>query len=404
MSSNPSSSTKLADPKKDETFAASSSTETSMSLHGLLQYQGGSNRSKPNARTPTLRKRLSALKSSDLGVGWANVLVSLLLLCIVTNLEFTVVYKWSSGEQQNVPSLVGIPSWTEHFLGQAQDVFFDPFHVLHQPTTNDADQDAVLRKSLLSYRERAALLKFEPDLGVDPSSEHFTKRTKSIAFMIKLDGQWFQLNQNFFNQNADYNDFSGGYKRFYDTLPPEFVREPATIKLMDAFQAKYNLPDGELILLQMQTSWVFPGDEDRCLTGQGIHTDGADRAMLVVLNRDNIEGGRNAIYKDVHGQNAVIKPFVLKEGDSLFWKDNQVFHHVEPAQVKDTSNVEGPSGTRTVIIAHYPAMHYITGHQNWNNRLVYEQESMVGNTTDDDEFVGVVTKALESFYSWTKAF
>ena len=369
-----------------------------MSLRGLLQYQGGSNPSK------TLRKRLSALKSSGQEVGWANVLVALVLLCIVTNLEFTVVYKWSSGEQPNVPSLVGIPSWTEHFLGQAQDVIFNPFHVLYQPTTNDTEQDAVLRKSLLSYRERAALLKFEPDLGVDPSSEHFTKRTKSIAFMIKLDGQWFQLNQNFFNQNADYNDFSGGYKRFYDTLPPEFVREPATIKLMDAFQAKYNLPDGELILLQMQTSWVFPGDEDRCLTGQGIHTDGADRAMLVVLNRDNIEGGRNAIYKDVHGQNAVIKPFVLKEGDSLFWKDNQVFHHVEPAQVKDTSNVEGPSGTRTVIIAHYPAMHYITGHQNWNNRLVYEQESMVGNTTDDDEFVGVVTKALESFYSWTKAF
>ena len=252
-----------------------------------------------------------------------------------------------------------------------------------------SEEDAVVQKRLLTEKELVSLLSFEKDLGVDPSSEYFTKRTKSIAFMVNLNGSWFQLNHNFFNQNADYNDFSGGYKRFYDTLSPEFVRNPGSVKLLNAFQEKYKIPRGELVLLQMQTSWVSVGDEQRCLTGQGIHTDGADRALLVVLNRRNIDGARNAIYRDIQGKDAVVEPFVLEEGDGLFWKDNQVFHHVEPAQVKDTAvhdpsyPQEGGCGRRTVIIIHYPAMHYITGEPNPNNLLmanISQQEPALGNS------------------------
>ena len=247
--------------------------------------------------------------------------------------------------------------------------------------SDERNADASIEQKLLSDKERISLLSYESELGVDPSSQYFTKRTKSIAFMLKLQGQWLSLTHDYFNQNAGYNDFSGGYKRFYDTLPASFVREPATIKLLESFQERYCIPEGELVLLQMQTSWVFQGDEGRCLTGQGIHTDGADRALLVVLNRQNIDGARNSIYRDVKGRDAVVKPFVLGEGDALLWKDNKVFHHVEPAQVRDKS-VRDPAfpdhegcGRRTVIIVHYPAMHYITGEANKNNLLMENETS-----------------------------
>ena len=104
---------------------------------------------------------------------------------------------------------------------------------------------------------------------------------------------------------------------------------------------------------------------DQCLTGQGIHSDGADRAILVCLERNNVVQAESAIFSDLRGQHAVLDPFVLKEGHALLWQDNRVFHHVAPARLKDPQT----DGSRTVLIAHYPAFHYLSGQTNPNNTL-----------------------------------
>ena len=87
--------------------------------------------------------------------------------------------------------------------------------------------------------------------------------------------------------------------------------------------------------------------------------------MLICLNRENVAGARNSIYEDTDGYKPVIKPQVLAEGNVLYWKDNEIYHYVEPAALEDKSKM----GTRTVMIAHYPAMQYITGETNPNNTL-----------------------------------
>lgn len=56
---------------------------------------------------------------------------------------------------------------------------------------------------------------------------------------------------------------------------------------------------------------------------------------------------------------------MLKEGEVMFWNDNEVYHYVEPVRLDDTNK----GGQRTVLIAHYPAMHYITGKPNPNSTL-----------------------------------
>ncbi|MEA5462636.1 2OG-Fe dioxygenase family protein [Leptothoe sp. PORK10 BA2] len=218
---------------------------------------------------------------------------------------------------------------------------------------------------LLSRCERLELLSSCGSLGPDPSSRHFTKRTKSIAYVMCIEGQWFQLRADFFSQPQQYNDFSGGYKRFYRELPAEFLGCRATQKLLTAFQQTYQLPEKELILVQVQTSHVNSDNVDQCLTGQGIHSDGADRAMLVCLQRDNVTHAENAIYHDLHGHQAVLEPFILPEGHGLLWQDNRAFHHVAPAQLADPQR----EGSRTVLIAHYPAFHYLAGKTNPNNTL-----------------------------------
>lgn len=233
----------------------------------------------------------------------------------------------------------------------------------YDPDVDKKDQAFIL--PLLDSTETSELLAVSGTLGVDPSSEHFANRTKSIAFVLNVEGRWFQINQDYFNQASEYNDFSGGYKRFYDELPRQFIQSSVTQRLLTNFQTIYNIPEGHLILVQVQSSNISPDDEGKCLTGQGIHSDGADRAMLVCLERDNVVGAHSSVFEDADGEKPLIDRVVLEEGNTMFWKDNEIYHYVEPARLEDHDY----DGTRTVLIAHYPAMHYITGKTNQNNVL-----------------------------------
>lgn len=218
---------------------------------------------------------------------------------------------------------------------------------------------------LLNHAEVSDLIASCGELGPDPSSDYFTARTKNIAYALCINGDWFQIRAHCFTQPEQYNDFSGGYKRCYREMPKEFLESEATKKALNAFKSAYNIPDNEPILIQVQRSHVTAENAGQCLTGQGIHSDGADRALLICLERDNITGAENAIYADLEGANSLIHPFVLKEGQALLWHDNQVFHDVQPAQVADATT----QGSRTVLIAHYPAAQYLNGTVNPNNTL-----------------------------------
>ena len=218
---------------------------------------------------------------------------------------------------------------------------------------------------LLSPAEVSDLIASCGELGPDPSSDYFTARTKNIAYALCINGDWFQIRAHCFTQPQQYNDFSGGYKRCYREMPKQFLESEATKKALNAFKSAYNIPDNEPILIQVQKSHVTGENTGQSLTGQGIHSDGADRALLICLDRNNIEGAENAIYADLDGAKSLINPFVLNEGHALLWHDNQVFHDVQPAKVADASI----QGSRTVLIAHYPATQYLNGTVNPNNNL-----------------------------------
>ena len=135
--------------------------------------------------------------------------------------------------------------------------------------------------------------------------------------------------------------------------------------MLNTFKQAYQIPDCEPILVQVQTSHITSENEGTCLTGQGIHSDGADKAILVCLERNNIQGAENAIYTDINGERAAIAPFTLNPGQALLWHDNQVFHHIQPARVLPPAT----EGSRTILIAHYPATYYLTGNANPGNSL-----------------------------------
>lgn len=229
----------------------------------------------------------------------------------------------------------------------------------------ETENSLAMTMPILNPTEASGLISSCGELGSDPSSNYFTNRTKNIAYVLCLNGEWFQIRAHCFTQPEQYNDFSGGYKRCYQEMPKEFLECEATKKVLNVFKSTYNIPDNEPVLVQVQQSHVTEENAGKCLTGQGIHSDGADKAILVCLERNNILGAENAIYADLDGNRSLIDPFVLEEGRAMLWHDNKVFHHVQPARVVDSKQ----EGTRTVLIAHYPAIHYLNGTVNPHNTL-----------------------------------
>ena len=231
-------------------------------------------------------------------------------------------------------------------------------------STNHITPTASTRRVLTPEQAQEVIRACGP-LGPDPSSRHFTRRCKSIAYVMRIGTEWFQLRANFFVQPERYNDFSGGYRRHFDELDGGFLDNPAARTVLDTFSAVHGIADQELILVQVQSSEIRADDPHRSLTGQGIHTDGHDRAMLLCLDRHNIVGAENAIHENLSGSRPVIEPFVLQPGEMLVWKDNEVFHDVTAA---DPIDPDQPAW-RTVMLAHHPAAHSLTGAPNENNTL-----------------------------------
>lgn len=218
------------------------------------------------------------------------------------------------------------------------------------------------------------------ELGPDPISDGFVSRTKSIAFVICTRGRWFHVHQDFLIQAEGYNaSGGGGFKRYYRELPMEFIQSDTTQKLLNKFKKVCKIPDGELVIVQVQTSHLCPENEGMCLTGQGLHSDGANRAIIACLRRNNVCGAQTAVYKDADGEELILGPRVLGEGEVLFWEDNTTYHYVGPAKLADPTR----DGSRTVLIAHYPAYYAVTGEMNPENTLpISGIHPVLGDGTD----------------------
>jgi len=246
-------------------------------------------------------------------------------------------------------------------------------------------------KGFVSEEDRAAILSGIA-LGHDPSSAHFAARTKAIRFVTIIQGKPMAFAQNYFVQNADYNDFSGGLRRVYSLIPSEWIEESGPVgKMVLQFAEYYRIPEKTVILVQIQTSFMRELNRTESITGQGIHTDGADRACIVCLHRGSgIFGPANQFHAKLDGSKPLTEPKILEHGEACFFKDNEVYHYVTPGGCKkgaDASAASAPAPSsetqeasvagatagavnqRTIMIMHAPAEIYMMGIENKNNTL-----------------------------------
>ena len=204
------------------------------------------------------------------------------------------------------------------------------------------------------------------ELGPDKGSGiDFIRRNRNLVFILRAGDRWIQIEQDFLNIASQYNGTKGGYRRFFRGMPDSFLDGPAVLKAINAFADHFGVPDGQVVLLLIQTSVITPQDEGKCTTGDGIHCDGVDVCMLSVLRRENVKGTRSAAFLDPEGTQPLFTPRVLQPGECMFWRDNRVYHYVEPARLVDKSK----PGYRTVLVMGYPGIHQVIGINNPNNTL-----------------------------------
>ena len=63
------------------------------------------------------------------------------------------------------------------------------------------------------------------------------------------------------------------------------------------------------------------------VTGQGIHTDGANLAALLCIHRQNVKGALNTFHDNLLGSQPLCEPTVLEPGKIAYFKDNSLYHH-----------------------------------------------------------------------------
>jgi hypothetical protein len=131
-------------------------------------------------------------------------------------------------------------------------------------------------------------------------------------------------------QSRDYNSLNGGVARWFDPVKDDIAAHPALLAVIDLgyeiFNAVAPRPLWEIELHQFRIT-AAPGEEGRP-TPEGMHRDGVDYVMVMLIKRENIESGVTSI-ADCNG--ASLGSFTLAQPmDATFVDDRRAFHGVTP--------------------------------------------------------------------------
>lgn len=195
------------------------------------------------------------------------------------------------------------------------------------------DMRAVLGDALVDWSQFAGSWN---DLGLDTymaDGGRYRKR-RHAAFRASADGVIRKANQPHY-QSRDFNALNGGIARWFEPMLDDAAGTAAFQGIM-----KYclGLFDG----LTPAPAWHVEVHQFRIEarpdaagqpTPEGMHQDGVDWVLVLMVDRDNIAEGETSI----HGlDRSLLGSFTLREPlDSALVDDHRVFHGVTPVRALD---------------------------------------------------------------------
>jgi len=148
-------------------------------------------------------------------------------------------------------------------------------------------------------------------------------------------------------QSRDYNALNGGIARWFEPVKEEIANHPALRAALalayEAFNRITPHDSWEIELHQFRIT-AAEGGEGRP-TPEGMHRDGVDFVMVMLVRRENVQSGVTIIEDTAHSK---LDSFILSAPmDATFVDDRRVFHGVTPIVPIDPA----VPGWRDVLVA-----------------------------------------------------
>jgi hypothetical protein len=144
-----------------------------------------------------------------------------------------------------------------------------------------------------------------------------------------------------YKQTLENNYLNGGIDRLYSPMRED-------IQTNRAFRHAIFRCAEVMLPLQTSTKWTVRVFQNRIFaksgmlgkpTPEGVHRDGADYIMTLLVKRHNVTGGKSSVYED-DGITMKASATLAEPGDYIFLNDQKVRHGVEPIACSDPS-IEG---------------------------------------------------------------
>ncbi|WP_158745926.1 2OG-Fe dioxygenase family protein [Acidisphaera sp. L21] len=137
-------------------------------------------------------------------------------------------------------------------------------------------------------------------------------------------------------QSRDYNMLNGGIARWFEPVTEAVEAMPAFTAILRTCQRVFDtlspeVPEWEVEVHQFRIE-AQPGKEGRP-TPEGMHRDGVDWVLVLLVRRENIASGETTIHdldRRMLGSFTLTRPM-----DAAWVDDSRVFHGVTPVEPRE---------------------------------------------------------------------
>ncbi len=209
------------------------------------------------------------------------------------------------------------------------------YSVLQGPNAISQDWVDLLQQS---HAELHQLHKSWDNLPADnflSDGGHYRFRRYSV-FTYQHDDELALLPHELHFQSTYRNNMNGGINRDFEAFEKNTLDNRLLKNIIQFVAEKISVSDEKQWRIQAhQFRIVANADEAGQPTPEGIHRDGADFILIMVLGRHNISGGVNHIYDDA--KRLVFGGILENMGDAVLIDDSTVWHGVSEVYPIDES-------------------------------------------------------------------
>jgi hypothetical protein len=173
------------------------------------------------------------------------------------------------------------------------------------------------------------------------------RKRRHAAFELSACGDARRLSHRAHFQATNYNSLNGGIERHFSPIEEQIARYALFIELLSLF-AKLVHPlatDVHQWFVEAHQFRIEPNDTEAGKpTPEGMHRDGVDYVLVMMVNRENIAAGTTTLHDSAGleiGSFTLARPF-----EAVWIDDRRVFHGVTAVHPK----VSGVPAKRDVLV------------------------------------------------------